>query len=64
MKTVKLFVEGGGDSNSLRTECRAAFSAFLQKAGLSGYMPRIVASGSRRAAFDDYCTSISNGEEA
>ena len=46
MKAVKLFVEGGGDSHALRTECRAAFSSFLQKAGFSGHMPRIVASGS------------------
>jgi hypothetical protein len=61
---VKLFVEGGGESNSLRTECRAAFSSFLEKAGLAGYMPRIVASGSRTAAFEDYCIAISTGEEA
>jgi hypothetical protein len=27
-------------------------------------MPRIVASGSRKAAFDDFCTAINNGEEA
>ena len=64
MKTVKLYVEGGGDTNSLRTECRAAFNNFLQKAGLSGKMPRIIASGSRKAAYDDFCTSINNGEEA
>ena len=64
VKTVKLFVEGGGDSNSLRRECRAAFSSFLEKAGLSGYMPRVVASGSRIAAYSDYCTAIANGEDA
>ena len=64
MKTLKLFVEGGGDSKSLRTECRAAFCAFLHKAGLSGYMPRIVASGSRNAAYSDYCTAINAGENA
>jgi len=34
VKTVKLFVEGGGDSKALRSECRAAFSSFLQKSGL------------------------------
>ena len=64
MKTVKLFVEGGGDRKSLRTECRLGYNAFLQKSGLSGYMPRIVASGSRNAAYSDYCTAISNGEDA
>lgn len=61
---VKLFVEGGGESTELRNKCRAAFNSFLTKAGLSGYMPRIVASGTRTAAFDDYCTAIRNGETA
>jgi len=64
VKTVKLFVEGGGDSNTLRTECRAAFNTFLQKSGLSGFMPRIVASGSRNAAYSDYCTAIKSGDAA
>jgi len=61
---VKLFVEGGGNSKLLRTKCRAAFHSFLQKAGLSGAMPRIVASGSRQNAYDNYCTAVNNGEEA
>jgi len=64
VKMVKLFVEGGGDRKTLRTECRSGFNSFLQKAELSGYMPRIVASGSRNAAYDDYITAIKNGEEA
>lgn len=64
MITVKLFVEGGGNSKSLHTECRAAFNSFLQKAGLKGYMPRIVACGSRNEAYSDYCTAIKNGEKA
>jgi len=64
VKAVKLFVEGGGDSKSLRSECRAAFSSFIQKTGLSGYLPRIVASGSRNAAYKDYCIAIKNHEEA
>jgi hypothetical protein len=61
--TVKLFVEGGGDSNLLRTKCRSAFSNFLQESGLTGIMPRIIASGPRQAAYDDYCTAINNGEK-
>ena len=64
MNTVKLFVEGGGNSKYLHTECRRAFSSFLQKAGLCGYMPRIVACGSRNDAYDSYCTAVNNGEEA
>jgi hypothetical protein len=64
VRTVKLFVEGGGDRHNLRVECRAAFSEFLLKAGLAGYLPRIVACGSRHEAYGDYCTALRNSEKA
>jgi hypothetical protein len=64
VKTVKLFVEGGGDSNSLHIKCRAAFNNFIKESGLTGKLPRIIASGSRKSAYDDFCTAIKNGEEA
>lgn len=55
---VKIYVEGGGDTNALKTKCRQGFSEFFRKAGLEGRMPRIVASGSRQAAYDDFCTAL------
>jgi hypothetical protein len=58
----KLFVEGGGDNDALKSECRKAFAALLEKAGFKGYMPRIVACGGRRNAFDQFCTAIRSGE--
>ncbi len=61
---VKIFVEGGGDGKALRTECRQAIAEFLKKAGLAGHLPRTVASGSRRQAYDDFCTAIASGEPA
>lgn len=61
---VKLYVEGGGDAASLRSSCREGFATFLKKAGLAGQMPRIVACGSRRDAYDSFCTAISNNETA
>lgn len=64
MVDVRLYVEGGGDTNSLRTACRQGFSDFLKKAGLAGHMPRIVACGSRQNAYDDFCTALKNGETA
>lgn len=57
-------MEGGGDSNALKTACREGFSKFLGKAGLAGCMPRVVACGSRADAYDSFCTAISNGEAA
>jgi hypothetical protein len=64
MTVLKLYVEGGGESKELRTNCREAFARFLQKSGMTGRMPRIVACGSRRNAFDSYRTAIANGEMA
>ena len=61
---MKLYVEGGGDAGPLKTACRAGFSEFLRKAGLQGRMPRIVACGSRKNAYDSFCTAVAAGEEA
>jgi hypothetical protein len=56
--SVRLYVEGGGDHNkALQTLCRKGFSEFLRKAGFTGRMPRIVACGGRRQAFDDFETA-------
>lgn len=59
-----LYVEGGGHTNVLRTACRQGFSEFLNKAGLSGRMPRISACGSRADAYDSFCTAVRSGEAA
>jgi hypothetical protein len=55
---LNLYVEGGGDSKLLRTACRRGFSEFLTKAGLQGHMPRIVACGGRKQAYDDFCIAL------
>ena len=60
---VTLYVEGGGDSHSLKTACRAGFTAFITKAGVKK-RPRVVACGSRRDAYDSFCTAIAQGDEA
>ncbi len=56
--TVKIYVEGGGERNPLKRECRQAFSSFFEKCGFRGRMPRIIACGSRNEAYDDFCTSL------
>ena len=55
---IKVFVEGGGETNLLRRKCRQGFSNFFRKAGMEGRMPSVVASGSRREAFDDFCAAV------
>lgn len=54
---VKLYVEGGGDSEEVQVRCREAFRKLLEKAGFKGRMPRIVACGGRNATFDDFRTA-------
>lgn len=61
---MKLYVEGGGDSKALKTECRRGFTEFLAKARLRGNKPRIVACGTRRNAYESFCKAIQGGEEA
>lgn len=59
---VTLYVEGGGDHNkALQTQCRRGFSEFINRAGFQDRMPRIVASGGRRHAFDSFRTSHAEG---
>lgn len=61
---MKLYVEGGGQTNDLRTACRRGFRTFLENAGLVGRMPRIVACGSRDDAFESFCSAVKQGEPA
>ena len=63
--TVKVYVEGGGDHNkALQTHCRRGFSEFLQKAGLRGRMPRVVACGGRRQTYESFRVSHENAGRA
>jgi Domain of unknown function (DUF4276) len=59
-----IYIEGGGDSDALKTECRQAFTKFFEAAGLKGKMPRLVACGSRNTAFDKFKTALNNGQDA
>ena len=60
MVRVKIYVEGGGDGNALRTRCREGFSRFFRRAGFDGRMPAIVACGSRNDAYQSFCMALEN----
>jgi hypothetical protein len=56
-----IYLEGGGsgpDSKDLHSRCREGFAKLLQKCGFKGRMPRLVACGSRGAAFEDFQTAL------
>lgn len=59
---VKIYVEGGGDSRVLRALCRRGFREFIEKAGLRGRMPSIVACGPRSKAYDDFNIAHASGD--
>lgn len=56
----KLFVEGGGDRDDLKTECRKGFRKLLERARAAGAMPRIVACGGRRSAYEHFEHALAN----
>lgn len=60
--SVRLYVEGGGDSKALRAACRRGFRRFIERAGLTGRMPRIVACGDRRNAYESFVTANDTGD--
>ena len=51
---VKIYVEGGGDAQALRTRCRRGFAQFFERAGFRGRMPAIVACGNRNDAYSSF----------
>jgi hypothetical protein len=59
---VKVFIEGGGDGEALKTECRKAFTKLLEKAGFKGRLPRLVACGGRGNAYNELCTELADGK--
>lgn len=58
---LRLYVEGGGDAGLLHDECRKGFRLFLERAGMKGAMPRIVACGSRNNAFERFQLALRQG---
>ena len=64
MVSVKLYVEGGGNAKSLKVACRRGFRTFIEKAGLTGNMPAVVACGSRGDAYNDFKIAQPAGQPA
>ncbi|MDO9140774.1 MAG: DUF4276 family protein [Methylobacter sp.] len=57
MVKITIYVEGGGDTNTLRTKCRQGFSEFFKKLN---FKPKIIACGSRQNAYDSFCIGLKN----
>lgn len=59
---VTIYIEGGGDAPQLKARCRKAFNKFIQGLGFKGSMPKLVACGSRRNAYEQFCTALKQGK--
>ena len=59
MVSASLYVEGGGDSKSLKTACRRGFRKFIENAGATGGVSNIVACGSRGNAYRSFSKALS-----
>jgi hypothetical protein len=55
--SVRIYIEGGGDSKELHVRCRQGFRQLLERCGFSGRMPRLVACGGRTATYSDFKTA-------
>ena len=60
--SIKVYVEGGGDTRELKQKCRRGFSEFFRKAGLAGRMPRVVSGGSRNNTYDRFRAALTNAK--
>ena len=61
--SVKIYVEGGGDSDRTRTGCRRGFSGLVGKALNDLPKPRIVVCGGRGQTFKDFSRAAGEDEE-
>lgn len=58
--SVRIYVEGGGNTGAVKSECRRGFAEFFKKFLPAGKQPRVIACGSRNEALDDFCTALRN----
>jgi hypothetical protein len=61
--SVKIYVEGGGDSKEQHVRCREGFRKLIDKAGFKGRMPAIVAGGGRGSTYDSFKTAVAAGAQ-
>lgn len=60
---VKLYVEGGGDTRSLKAMCREGFTEFFRKTSLNQRKLRVIACGSRQKAYAMFCDALNKAED-
>lgn len=62
VKTLTIYLEGGGDSDEIKRRCREGFRKLFESCKFKR-MPKLVACGGRGNAFDRFCTAHEAGQE-
>jgi hypothetical protein len=62
VKTLTIYLEGGGNSDELKRRCREGFRKLFEACEFDR-MPKLVACGGRSNAFDRFCTAHAAGQE-
>ncbi len=59
----RIYLEGGGRGKDLRVRCRRGFRELLERCGFQQRMPRLVACGGRKEAYDRFAgQNLGSGE--
>ena len=61
---VRIYVEGGGDSEDTITRCRQGFVAYCAKVSGEKNRPRIVPCGGRSQTFDKFKIAVQGGKDS
>ncbi len=60
--SVRIYIEGGGDSKDLQSRCREGFRKLIEKTGFEGRMPSTVACGGRNNAYDMFKIALRSAD--
>lgn len=58
--TVRVYVEGGGGARSTKDACREGFRKLFEKIVPPGSIHKVIASGGRHKAFQNFCNALSD----
>jgi hypothetical protein len=62
MVSVRIYIEGGGDSKDLQSRCREGFRKLIERTGFEGRMPSTVACGGRNNAYDMFKIALRSAD--
>ena len=62
--TATIHVEGGGNRDSLKAECRRAFKKFFRNAGFADRLLKIRPCGARDEAYRSFCRAAASKGQA